>query len=189
MLKNLLPLLPSATSRPAIAGTKCFSGGTRKPSPWPVSLNGSSKPEAGCKLTRMRYFTNRSLVCWCFPFLVVSSGCIAAPECDSIETRMAVLQFVSGDGNNPLVTYAAKNSTVGKASATAKSQNSKSETPLYQLGQKIVTTSKSKDKLTVKCSGGISAAVGDIKATKEVTFTVQQSSYGTISVSVDPFQF
>ena len=102
---------------------------------------------------------------------------------------MAVLQFVSGDGNNPLVTYAAKNSTVGKASATAKSQNSKSEKPLYQLGQKIVTTSTSKDKLTVKCSGGISAAVGDIKATKELTFTVQQSSDGTISVSVDPFQF
>jgi hypothetical protein len=102
---------------------------------------------------------------------------------------MAVLQFVSGDGNNPLVTYAAKNSTAGKASATAKSQNSKSEKPLYQLGQKIVTTSTSKDKLTVKCSGGISAAVGDIKATKELTFTVQQSSDGTISVSVDPFQF
>ena len=45
------------------------------------------------------------------------------------------------------------------------------------------------DKLTVKCSGGISAAVGDIKATKEITFTVQQSSDGKISVSVDPFQF
>jgi hypothetical protein len=37
-------------------------------------------------------------------------------------------------------------------------------------------------------SGGISAAVGDIKATKEVTFTAQQSA-GKISVSVDPFQF
>jgi len=33
------------------------------------------------------------------------------------------------------------------------------------------------------------AAVGDIKATKEVTFTVQQSSDGKISVAVDPFQF
>jgi hypothetical protein len=38
-------------------------------------------------------------------------------------------------------------------------------------------------------SGGISAAVGDIKATKEVTFTAQQSADGKISVSVDPFQF
>jgi hypothetical protein len=137
----------------------------------------------------MRSLTSRSLVCWTLLFLVVSSGCIAAPECDSIETRKAVLQFVLDDGNNPLVSYAARNSTTGKASVDATSQDSKSEKPLYQLGQRMVTTSKSKDKLTVKCSGGISAAVGDIKATKEVTFTVQQSSDGTTSVSVDPFQF
>jgi hypothetical protein len=108
---------------------------------------------------------------------------------DSIEARKAVLQLVSGDGNNPLVTYAAKNSTAGKTSAAGNSQKSKSETPLYQLGQTIVTTSASKDRLTVKCSGEISAAVDDIKATKEVTFTVQQSSDGAISVSVDPFKF
>ena len=137
----------------------------------------------------MRYLTSRSVVCWTLPFLVVSSGCIAAPECDSIETRKAVLQFLLGDGNNPLVSYAAKNSTAGKASADATAQDSKSEKPQYQLGQRIVTTSTSKDKLTVKCSGGISAAVGDIKATKEVTFTVQQSSDGQTSVSIDPFQF
>ena len=96
-----------------------------------------------------------------------------------------MFQFVLGDGNNPLVTYAAENSTA----SASKPQTPNSEKPLYQLGQKIVTTSTSKDKLTVKCSGGISAAVGDIKATKEVTFTVQQSGDGTISVSVDPFQF
>ncbi|WP_212296704.1 hypothetical protein [Bradyrhizobium sp. AUGA SZCCT0160] len=141
------------------------------------------------KAYQMRSLTSRSLVCWTLLFLVVSSGCIAAPECDSIETRKAVLQFVLDDGNNPLVSYAARNSTTGKASADATSQDSKSEKPLYQLGQRMVTTSKSKDKLTVKCSGEISAAVGDIKATKEVTFTVQQSSDGTTSVSVDPFQF
>jgi len=137
----------------------------------------------------MPYFINRSLLGWSFPFLVVSSGCIAAPECDSIESRKAVLQFILGDGNNPLGNYAAKNSTAGKASATAKPHTPQGETPMYQLGQRIVTTSTSKDKLTVKCSGGISAAVDDIKATKEVTFTVQQSSDGKISVSVDPFQF
>jgi hypothetical protein len=125
----------------------------------------------------------------CVSFLFIASGCIAAPECDSIETRKAVLQFVSGDGTNPLVTYAAKNSTAGKTSAAGKSKESKSETPLYQLGQTMVTTSTSKDKLTVKCSGEISAAVDDIKATKEVTFTVQQASDGNISVAVDPFRF
>lgn len=138
----------------------------------------------------MRYLTSRSVVCWIVPFLIVSSECVAAPECDSIETRKAVLQFVMGDGSNPLVTYAAKNSTTGKAASTdATSQDPKSEKPMYQLGQKIVTTSTSKDKLTVICSGGISVAVGDIKATKEITFTVQQSSDGKTSVSVDPFQF
>jgi hypothetical protein len=45
------------------------------------------------------------------------------------------------------------------------------------------------DKLTVKCSGEISAAVEDVKSTKEVAFTVQQSSDGNTSVSVDPFKF
>lgn len=131
----------------------------------------------------------KSLVFLSFPFLVVSTACIAAPECDSIETRKAVLQFVLGDGSNPLRTYTAKNSTAGKNSAAGKSPDSEGEKVQYQLGQKIVTTSTSKDKLTVKCSGGISAAVDDIKATKEVTFTVQQSADGKVSVSVDPFEF
>jgi hypothetical protein len=135
----------------------------------------------------MPYLPSRLLV-W-VPFLVVSSGCIAAPECDSIETRKAVLQFVSGDGSNPLVTYAAKNSTAGKTMAAGRSQDSKSERPLYQLGPTITTTSASKDKLTVKCNGEISAAVDDIKAAKEVTFTVQQSSDGNDSISVDSFKF
>jgi hypothetical protein len=137
----------------------------------------------------MPYFRIRSLFFWSIPFLFISNGCVAAPECDTIETRKAVLDFVSGDGKNPLVAYAARNSTAGQESAAGKSRDSKSESPLYQLEQKIVTTSTSKDKLTVKCSGGISAAVDDTKATKEVTFTVQQSSDGKVSVSVDPFQF
>lgn len=137
----------------------------------------------------MPYFRGRSLVFCSVPILFISSGCIAAPECDTIETRKAVLDFVSGDGSNPLVTYAAKNSTAGQEAAAGISPNPESKKPLYQLGQKIVTTSTSKDKLTVKCSGGISAAVDDTKATKEVTFTVQQSSDGKISVSVDPFKF
>ena len=121
--------------------------------------------------------------------LVYSTGCIAAPECDTIESRKAVLQFVLGDGSNPLGVYAAKNSTAGKNSAPGKSQNLEGETTQYQLSQKIVTTSTSKDKMTVKCSGGISAVVDDTKATKEVSFTVQQSADGKISVSVDPFNF
>ena len=136
----------------------------------------------------MTYFASRSIIA-VFPFLVASSGCIAGPTCDSIEARKAVLEFVLGDSNNPLASYTAQNSATGMATAHAKSQYPRSEKPQYQLGQRLVTTSTSKDKRTVKCSGGISAAVGDIKATKEVTFTVQQSSNGKISVSVDPFQF
>ena len=135
------------------------------------------------------HFVRQSLVCWSLAFLVASSGCMASPACDSIETRKAVLDTMLSDGTNPLARFAAGNSTAGKRAPGGNSKNSESEKPLYQLGQKIVTTSTSKDKLTVKCSGGISAAVGGINATKEVTFTVQQSAQGKISVSVDPFEF
>jgi hypothetical protein len=88
---------------------------------------------------------------------------------------------------NPLETYAAKNSNVAKEkSSAAKLENAK---PLYLLGEKIVTTSTSKDKRTLTCSGGISVSVGDMKASKEVNFTVQQKSDGKLSVSVAPFEF
>ena len=117
---------------------------------------------------------------WSFPLLVFSSGCSAQPECDSIETRDAVLHFISEDRNNPLLDYAARNSTV---------ESMKNAQPLYQLGQRMVTTSTSRDKRTLRCSGPLSVAVGDLKATKEVNFTVQQSPDGKLSVSVEPFQF
>ncbi|WP_426437260.1 hypothetical protein [Bradyrhizobium genosp. P] len=92
-------------------------------------------------------------------------------------------------------TYAAENSSAGKSNSsgtgagTDQSANSESTKPLYRLGEKIVTTSTSKDKRTLECSGAISATVGDTKASKEVNFTVQQASDGKISVSVAPFQF
>jgi hypothetical protein len=138
--------------------------------------------------TSMPYFRKRPKVFWSFPFLVFLSGCEAKPECDSFETRNAVLQTVSNDHNNPLVEYAAKSSSVAKSTdANSEAEKSK-QRPLYVLGEKIVTTSTSKDKRTLKCSGSISATVGDTKASKEVNFTVQQSD-GKITVSVDPFQF
>jgi predicted metal-dependent hydrolase len=143
----------------------------------------------------MLYFPVRSLVFWTFPCLIFLSGCAAKSECDSFETRNAVLLIVSDDHNNALANFAAKNSTVVKEkSSTAtseaeKSANFESTKPLYLLGEKIVTTSTSKDKSTLKCSGSMSVTVGDTKASKEVNFTVQQSSEGKISVSVTPFQF
>jgi hypothetical protein len=108
-------------------------------------------------------------------------GCGAQPECDSSETRKAVLDAISDNHSNPLVEFAAKNSM-------AKLGNN-NDKPLYLLTQKMVTTSSSKDKRTLQCSGGISVSVGDVKATKEIEFTVQKADDGKLSVSVVPFQF
>jgi hypothetical protein len=143
----------------------------------------------------MPYRRQRSLGLWSLPCLVFLNACGAKPECDSFETRSAVLQVISDNHSNPLATYAAKNSTESKDGSNnsgpdvAKSTNSENERPLYRLGEKIVTTSTSNDKRTLKCSGAISATVGDTKASKEVNFTVQQTPDGKISVSVEPFQF
>jgi hypothetical protein len=130
----------------------------------------------------------RPNIFWSFPFLVFLSGCHGKPECDSFETRSAVLQTVSDDQNNALVKFAAKNSALTKRSDAAQ-ETDNSKQPLYVLGEKIVTTSTSGDKRTLKCGGSISVTVGDTKASKEVNFTVQQSTDGKISVSVAPFEF
>lgn len=144
----------------------------------------------------MRYFPRRSLACFpfrrslaCFPLLIFLSGCGARPECDSIETRNAVLQIVSNDHNNPLARYAAENPNAAKPSDGSAAAEKSRQQPFYLLGEKIVTTSTSDDKRTLKCSGAISATVGATKASKDVNFTVQQAPDGKISVSVDPFQF
>jgi hypothetical protein len=136
----------------------------------------------------MPHFRRRPTVFWSLPFLIFLGGCDAKPECDSFETRNAVLKTVSEDHKNALAEYAAKSSNLAKSSdANSEAEKSKQQ-PLYVLGEKIVTTSTSKDKRTLKCSGSISATVGDTKASKEVNFTVQQSD-GKIAVSVEPFQF
>ena len=128
----------------------------------------------------MPYPCDRSAL-WTLPILLLLTGCGGAePECDTIETRQAVLQAVSDDHNNPLVAFAERDSTMKAALKDSK--------PLYQLGQKIVTAAKD-GKKTLQCSGGISVSVGDTKATKEIEFSVQRSSDGKISVAVVPFQF
>ena len=135
-----------------------------------------------------RQTSMRPIIFWSFPLLIFLSGCHGKPECDSFETRNAVLHTVSDDHNNALGKFAAKHSAMTKRSdASQEAENSKQ--PLYVLGEKIVTTSTSKDKRTLKCSGSISVTVGNTKASKEVNFTVQQSSDGKISVSVAPFEF
>jgi hypothetical protein len=135
----------------------------------------------------MPYFNERLLVFCGLPCLIFLGGFTAKPECDTSETRNAVLKSVSDDHSNRLAIYAAKNSTANKDGAGKPS--GESEQPEYALGEKIVTNSTSKDKRTLNCSGAISATVAGTKASKEVNFTVQQAADGKISVSVAPFQF
>ena len=48
--------------------------------------------------------------------MLLLSGCGGAEsECDSLDTRNSVVKIVSGDNNNALVNYAAKNSSVVEA--------------------------------------------------------------------------
>jgi hypothetical protein len=129
----------------------------------------------------MQHCPNRLLVLCSLPMLISLGGCDPKPECDSPETRKAVLDIVSDDHRNPLVEFAARNST-----AKVSLENNK---PLYLLGEKIVTTSSSNQKRTLQCSGAISVTVGDVKASKEVEFSVQKATDGKLSVSVTPFQF
>jgi hypothetical protein len=135
----------------------------------------------------MPYFREQQAIMWSLPVLILLSGCGPQVECDSPETRNAVLKIVSDDHTNALATFAAKNSNVAKE--PQKPASSESAKPLYLLGETIVTTSTSADKRTLTCSGAISVIVGDTKASKEVNFTVQRPSGGDISVSVAPFQF
>jgi hypothetical protein len=146
----------------------------------------------------MPNFRKRSTAVWSFPILIFLSGCndkVAKVECDSFETRNEVLKIVADDHTNPLANYAAKNSDAASegnsnpGSTKEQSANPETAKPSYRLGEKIVTTSVSADKRTLTCSGAISATVGDVKASKEVNFTVQQPPDGKTSVSVTPFQF
>ena len=137
----------------------------------------------------MSYFSERLLACCGLPLLIFLNSCGAGPECDSMETRNAVLQTVSNDHNNPLARFAAENPNTAKPSDGSPEAERSRQQPLYLLGEKIVTTSASEDKRTLKCSGAISATVGETKASKEVNFTVQQAPDGKVSVSVDPFRF
>jgi acyl-CoA reductase-like NAD-dependent aldehyde dehydrogenase len=129
--------------------------------------------------------------------LLLSSCGGADPDCNSADTRDAVIKTVSGDSNNALVDYAVKNSEAlkkkvnaasteaEKSAITAKARHS----AVYRLGEAITTNSKSPDKRTVTCSGKMITTVeGDI-VQKQVDFRVEQTPDGQHSVSVTPFQF
>jgi hypothetical protein len=132
----------------------------------------------------MIYLCERPGFCVCLPLLLGLAGCGPKPECDSFETRSAVLKVVSDDHGNRLGVFAAKDSSANKNSSDREGAK-----PLYALGEKMVTTSMGQDGRTLKCSGAISATVGETKASKEIEYTVQQAKNGDLSVSVTPFQF
>ncbi|QPF83553.1 hypothetical protein IC762_28195 [Bradyrhizobium genosp. L] len=130
----------------------------------------------------MPNFCERSFAACGFPLLFLLSACGDQQlSCDSIDTRNAVLQTVEADHHNPLVNYAARESTA--------KPNPDNDKPLYLLTERMVTTSTSADKRTLQCSGGISVSIGNTKASKQIDFTVQRASDGKVSVSVVPFQF
>jgi hypothetical protein len=140
----------------------------------------------------------RQTVLSSLPVLLVLSGCGGAgPECDSLDARNSVVRIVSGDSNNALVNYAAKNSSVVEARANRASTEAEKlavwerarQRASYTLGNEISTNSKSKGKRAVTCSGLLSATVEDATAHKQVDFEVEQGPDGTVSVSVSPFRF
>jgi len=108
-----------------------------------------------------------------------------------------VLKIISGDSNNALVNYAAKNSSVVEARVDSASTEAEKRAILeaarqgasYRLDDTIITNSKSKHKRAVTCSGLLYATVEDATAEKQVDFTVEQAPDGRVSVSVRPFQF
>lgn len=140
----------------------------------------------------------RQTVLGSLPVLLMLSGCGGAgPECDSLDTRNSVVKVVSGDGNNALVNYAARNSSVVQARVNRASTEAEKSAvwekarqgASYRLGDEISTNSTSKDKRAVTCSGVLSATVEDVTAQKQVEFEVKQAPDGTVSVSVSPFRF
>jgi len=146
----------------------------------------------------MKYFRERQTVLWGLPVLLLLSVCGGAgPECDSLDTRNSVVEIVSGDSNNALVNYAAKNSSVVGARVNNASTEAEKlaiwekarQGGSYRLGDAISTISKSKDNRAVTCSGLLSATVEDATAQKQVDFKVEQTPDGKVSVSVNPFQF
>ena len=140
----------------------------------------------------------RQTILGSLPVLLMLSGCgEAGPECDSLDTRNAVVKVVSGDGNNALVNYAAKHSSVVEARVNSASTEAEKsavwekarQEASYRLGDEISTNSRSKDRRAVTCSGVLSATVEDVTAQKQVEFEVEEAPDGTVSVSVSPFQF
>ena len=132
---------------------------------------------------------NRTLIFFSLPLLVVLGGCDPGPQCDSSENRDAVLQAFAADRSNALARFVASQADIVHPQDAAASTTKPDQSPTYLLDQEMVTLSSSDHQRTLKCSGVLSATIGDTSASKEFNFTVRQASDGKLTVSVEPFQF
>jgi hypothetical protein len=121
--------------------------------------------------------------------LVALGGCDPGPQCDSPENRDAVLQAFAADRSNALARFVASQADIVHPQDAAASTTKPDQSPTYLLDQEMVTLSSSDHQRTLKCSGVLSATIGDTSASKEFNFTVRQASDGKLTVSVEPFQF
>ena len=131
----------------------------------------------------------RPLILCSFPLLALLGGCDPGPQCDSPENRNAVLQSFSGDRNNALARFVASQADIANPQGATASAAKPDQSPTYLLDQEMVTLSTSDHQRTLKCSGALSATIGDTSASKEFNFTVQRGADGKVTVSVEPFQF
>lgn len=145
----------------------------------------------------MTNFWDRQTVFCSLPVLLLLGGCGGGAECDSPDTRNSVMKIVSGDGNNALVNYAARNSSAVEAGVNSASTDAQKSSIVekarqgasYRLDDAISTNTRSKDRRAVTCSGLLAVTVGDATAEKQVDFKVEQMPDGKMTVSVSPFRF
>ena len=142
--------------------------------------------------------SKQSLVLWCFSASLLLSSCgSTGPECSSLDNRNSLVKIVSDDTNNKLVNFAVKNSSsVAAMVADTKTEAEKSaiwekarQGAVYRLDDTILTNSRNWATRAVTCSGLLYVTVGDTIAQKQVDFTVERTTNGKMSVSVDPFLF
>jgi len=148
-----------------------------------------------------------SLVPWCFPALLLLSGCgEVGPDCGAADVRNSVVKIVSDDRNNRLLNFAVENSDAlaelerNLASARASGGTDANAEPerrairekvkqqaVYTLDEVISVISRTR--AAAVCTGLLYVKIGDTTVEKSVDFKVEHAADGKVSVSVKPFSF
>jgi hypothetical protein len=146
----------------------------------------------------MKPFSKGPAVFGCLSFFLLLSGCgVSGPGCDSFYIRTSIVQIIASDNNNALVNYAAKNSTAVETLVNdTKSEAEKlaiwekaRRGAVYALDDTISMKSRNRTTRAVTCIGVLYVTVVDTTAQKEIEFKVEQTTDGTMLVSVSPFLF